>query len=384
MNPERSPGTTITPVGLDLIDFYAAGGLPERQRELLKRKVNQLDSKLSEANFHRLAQLRGILDTLRLVQSRREKNLERLHSVAGGLLRSVLELKPEDFLIIMAHQRTGPNSTPPTDDELSTALRVSVPHLQFRRNQLLKNLESHSPSQLKEVCNLPPSEFDQDTRIRPSARTSFMERFRSMPLALRFLFETGVVLSILVFLMWLIPEIRNRYENSIQKRINDYMIESTLTDAPAPEGIAKDPKIVEAASEPSDIEPEAVQTKSETGNKKPLKVSAGETWRFSFTGANTQDVLTGLAGVLKRLGREEPKSLTVPGGIQFDFYVPTADLTQLKLNLEELTANLQRRTRVQAGDTPTGVNMSWYKKKGMTGRKIPAGHVEVVIWVNTL
>jgi hypothetical protein len=215
---------------------------------------------------------------------------------------------------------------------------------------------------------------------------TLVDRFKTLPLFARFLTETGLVLSALIFLMWLIPEIRNRYETSIQRRINDYLIESTITDAPAPEGTSKTPRVIQPLPEETARAEaaEPVAPKAEASNKRPLKVNAGETWRFSFTGASTQEILNGLGTVLSKMGKDSPKSVTVPGGIQFDFYVPVQELAVLKINLEEMTGQLQRRLSGGPDDPQSSVNMSWYKKRGMQGRKIPNGQVEVVIWVSTL
>jgi hypothetical protein len=366
----------------DLVDFYSGGEIPARNLDLIKDRIDRKVQQQKDPELKSYVGIRETLKELRQMHTRRGYHPAIYLTFSHPVLRELLQLRPEDFLIVMASHRY---SIP--DEELSIILGVSGDHLRFRRNQLQELIANGKADELKKICTAPVAAINQEVQQSQQHRRNIADRFRALPLPARFLFETGFVLSVLIFLMWLIPEVRNRYESSIQKRINDYMIESTISDAPAPEGTSKTPRIVEAP--PSDVskdlapeEPESKSTDSQ--NKRPLKVNTGETWRFSFTGPATNDIMSGITDTLQKMGYEDVKSVTAPGGIQFDFFVPVKDLSNLKLNLEEMTAHLQRRTSSSAPDTPAVVNMSWYKKRGMTGRKVPVGSVEVVIWVSTL
>lgn len=364
----------------DLIDFYSGGAIPARNLELIKDRIGRQVEKQKNAELKPYVGLRETLKELRTMHARRALQPAVYLTLGHPILRELLQLRPEDFLILLASHRYDI-----PDDELSVILDVSADHLRFRREQLRQSVASGKPEELQRICGAPVATINEEIQQSHHQRRNIAERFRSLPLPARFLFETGFVLGVLIFLMWLIPEVRNRYESSVQKRINDYMIESTISDAPAPDGTSKTPRIVEAPPpETNPVAEEPESKPSETQSKRPLKVNAGETWRFSFTGPATNDILTGINETLQKMGYAETKSITAPGGIQFDFFIPVKDLSNLKLNLEEMTAHLQRRTSSSTPDAPAVVNMSWYKKRGMTGRKVPAGNVEVVIWVSTL
>ena len=374
LDPQQHP--------IDLVEFYSGGAVPQRNLDLIKIRIERHIAHQKNPELIPFVSYRQTLKELKEIHTRRAYHPSVYKTFTHPILRELLHLNPEDFLIVMSEVRYGI-----PDVELSIILSMSVENLKFRRNQLNEIVAPSKKEELKKICTAPLESLHEVVHHPQHHRKNILDRFRALPLPARFLFETGIVLSVLVFLMWLIPEVRNRYESSIQKRINDYMIESTISDAPAPEGTSKTPRIVEAP--PADIvnigmPDEADQKITEGQSKKPLKVNAGETWRFSFTGPGTNDILNGVNETLKKMGLEKTKSITVPGGIQFDIFLPTSELSNMKLNLEEMTAHLQRRTSSSGTDAPAVVNMSWYKKKGMTGRKVPSGNVEVVIWVSTL
>jgi hypothetical protein len=269
-------------------------------------------------------------------------------------------------------------------EALSLALQQPEESLRYRVERLSKMFQEQ---------DLSIDSLKSPTQPRP-ARTKSMRRrgkdlltsFHALPMGIRFLIETSFILVSLLLLLWFIPEMRNRYETSIQARINEYLVESALLDAPAPEGTSKEsksPLIQEGAT----LESEENITKSSSeapAQKRQPKVNEGETWRFSFTGSATNEMEAGILEALRSLGVSEQKPLNVPGGIQFDFVLETGKLLNLKTQLESTVGELQRKS-VIAQTTPLAyANMSWYKKKNMGTRKIPAGHVQVIVWVSTL
>ena len=79
----------------------------------------------------------------------------------------------------------------------------------------------------------------------------------------------------------------------------------------------------------------------------------------------------------------------VPGGIQIDFSLNSANLIELKTQLEEMTFRLQRKYNGKEGSnnsalTPGSINMSWYKKNMGASKKLQKGQVQVIIWISTL
>lgn len=365
---------------IDLIDFYAGGAVSQRNLDLIKHRIEKKVSRQKDNDLKIFVSYREALKELEEVHKKRLYHPAIYQNFTNPIFRQLMQLRPEDFLILMSDQRYDM-----PDEELSIIIDASKEHISFRRKQLADMVTSKR-DELKKICTAPVETIAEEGKPALIARKNVFEQFRSLPLPARFMIETGMVLSVLIFLMWLIPEVRNRYENSIQKRINDYLIESTISDAPAPDGTSKTPRIVQPPPEEvhNDTADEPEPKPEDTKNKKPLKVNDGETWRFSFTGTATTEILAEIQNSLKKMGLDQVKSTVAPGGIQFDFYLPTKELATLKVTLEQMAAMLQRKTSSNSPDAPTPVNMSWYKKKNMLGRKINAGHVEVVIWVSTL
>ncbi|MBS1959844.1 MAG: hypothetical protein JST80_10255 [Bdellovibrionales bacterium] len=365
---------------VDLIEFYAGGAVSQRNLDLIKHRVEKKVAYQKDNDLKIFVSYREALKELALIHRKRVYQPTIYQNFTNPIFKQLMQLQPKDLLILLSEQRYGM-----PDEELSIIIEVSKEHILFRRNQLAE-MVTHKRDELKKVCTAPVATLSEENKSSQNSHKNISERFRSLPLPARFLIETGMVLSVLIFLMWLIPEVRNRYENSIQKRINDYLIESTISDAPAPEGTSKSPKIVQPPPEETRVaDTDEPDVKIEDAkSKKPLKVNDGETWRFSFTGTGTNDITTEIQNILKKIGQDQVKSTVSPGGIQFDFYIPTKELANLKSSLEQMTAVLQRKAKSNSPDAPTPISMSWYKKKNMIGRKINAGHVEVVIWVSTL
>ncbi len=126
---------------------------------------------------------------------------------------------------------------------------------------------------------------------------------------------------------------------------------------------------------------------SETPTHKQPKVNEGETWRFSFTGQGQSDLDAQINEILESKTSQKIKPLVVPGGVQFEFFLPTSAVISLKSEFEQLTATLQKKSTAQTPNNslPMGiVNMSWYKKRNLGSRKIPSGNVLVIVWISTL
>ena len=366
----------------DYIQFYLTPRVSSKTIELIGLKSTPPKKNPEKEDDELLTWVAGFRKTLKVLK-KYEKELPHFtnkESAGAALDRgylSMILMTTEDCLLMIGKERYQL-----TDHLMALILNKPEAHLEFKRKQMLRALtekgETFAPTQ-----TIHPSQF-----VPIQKKYTVFQRFRNLPFALRFSIETSVVLLTLISLMWIVPEIRNAYENSVQKKINDYLIESSLVDSPAPEGTSKTPKALPVGEAEPEVAAEPIQKEAENNtNRKQPKVNDGETWRFSFTGASTADLESGIIDILKHQGIESPKPLTVPGGIQFDFAFESQNLLNLKNAFEEMVNRIRNKSDPQAhtsGGSMNGANLSWYKKKNMGTRKIQPGHVQVEIWISTL
>ncbi len=365
---------------LDFLSLYLGPFLPQKNLSLLKLDLIKR-ARRTKADDPALSEVTLIRRTLETITRRRKAILAHLDpmEISNPVFLELLKLPPSDALLLCSSQLF-----PIPIKSLSLALQQPEESLQYRKDRL---------SALFREQNLPIDSLRTLAISKPARNRTMRGRgkdlltsFQALPMGIRFLIETSFVLFFLLLLLWFIPEMRNRYENSIQARINEYLIESALLDSPAPDGTSKSPKAPLAQDTAGPDSEEAV-TKSSSeapAQKRQPKVNEGETWRFSFTGSATNEMEAGILEALRKLSVQEQKPLSVPGGIQLDFVLETGKLLSLKEQLETTIGELQRRS-VSAQTTPLAyANLSWYKKKNMGTRKIPAGHVQVIVWISTL
>ena len=375
---------TLQAIG-DFVEFYLSPDQSVKTIELFQLKILQkaqkLQRKTKDDTLLKVAGFREILKRIRSVRkgARLSAHFQKKPSPEERFYLELVRLSPQDCLMVIAQARYGID-----DSLLSLILKRSEPSIAFRRSQLQKHFLEEGVSQV-DPATIAPRSLTPAIQTAPTRQSrNAYHVFQSLPFAARFAVETLIVLSTLVFLMWVIPEIRNMYENAIQKRINDYLVESSLIDSPAPEGTSKDPKVVPTpAEEEADAEPAPTDEPSAASKKQP-RVNSGETWRFSFTGSMTNEIENDVLEVLKKLSLDQHQPLTVPGGIQFDFMTPIANLIPLKISLEDMTSDIQRKSPNSRQSMMSAANMSWYKRKMIGGRKIPPGQVQVMIWISTL
>lgn len=173
-----------------------------------------------------------------------------------------------------------------------------------------------------------------------------------------------------IFILWSIPEIRKKYENWALKRTSEYFVSNEIKSAPVPAELDKRPNIIQS-DEASEDSTSSLREKQKAERKQP-KVTDGDVWRFSFTGTGKGDLEKELKDIVQRFSAQPIKPSVAPGGIQFDTYVKSSDLIEIKMAFESLTDS-QSNT----------LKMSWYKKK-MGTKKIPSAHVEVIVWISTI
>jgi hypothetical protein len=364
---------------LRFAEFYLGPIMSRKSLDLLKLELVKPASKTEDPALGELSALRELASVMGKKRKALFSDDERQSSLSSEQ-KELYALEPEDALLLASHH---PFRIPLKD--LSLAFGHPEESLKFRTQALLRRLDDAGIGMETWDTSSQPRESGYSSAPRP---TNWIESFRGLPVGLRLTIETSFILSGLMVLLWLIPEIRNRYETSIQRRINDYLIESSLLDAPAPEGTSKTPRPpVETPIETGAEESEAPVSRSsseEPSARKQPKVNEGETWRFSFTGSATNEIESGVLEILKSYPSEQIKPLTVPGGIQFDFMLAIGQLIPLKAKLESLVYDLQSRTTTDRQGGINSVNMSWYKKRNMGTRKIPDAHVQVIVWISTL
>ena len=389
---------TIQDTLFSFIDFYLTPILETKSIEQTKLKLGKKSS--GKIGDHFLSEVHLIRKTLKMLTHKRKMMLAMFHPETSleKTYLEVLRMDPVDCLIL-----TSESLFQIPKAHLSLALKTSTESISFRRKQLLTIFEEEGIA-VPELQKL----LKNTTRLRServSSKMNWVERFQRLPLSIRFTLESGVVLLSLTTLLWIIPEVRNRYENSIQKRINDYLIESSLVDAPPPSPQIQDHNLPHSSSEPSlvsgpvnqaHISPTEAEednlivdksssvNMSEVNSRKQPKVVAGETWRFSFTGTGpaTTDIESAISAEIQRLNVATAKPTLVPGGIQFDFLIPVDQVIALKMSLERKTYEIQQKySPTNAGSI---ANFSWYKKRNMGTRIIPGAHVQVIIWISTL
>ena len=367
---------TIEQTLFRFVDFYLSPMLTQKSIDLLKIR---LDRKSKRSQDLLLRDVRLIRDAMHLLSGKRKTMIAVFHpeTALEKTYLEMLRLEPSDCLIL-----TSENLFQIPKEQLSLALKTSIESIEFRRKQLQAIFEEEGISHL-EITALVDASTHFRTENMPE-KMSFIQRFQRLPLALRFTVESAAVLLSLLALLWVIPEIRNRYESSIQKRINDYLIESSLVDSPPPIGSnAQAP--IPSQDALNEVEEDNVVTKSSSdgvNSRKQPKVNEGETWRFSFTGTATTEIEGATTAVIQKLNLNAPKPTTVPGGIQFDFNVPVDQVINLKAALEQKTEEIQQKNL--SSGIGSVANFSWYKKHNMGTRKIPSNYVQIIIWISTL
>lgn len=364
---------------LKLIELYLHSSIPPKGIALAKLRI---ESKIGKINDPLLREVEFVRSTVHLLEKKRKlvsSTLASTHSPAH--IQALKQLSPSDFLILLSQKHF-----PISPEILSLALHIPKDSLLFRAEQLQRQfgkfrLTSQDLDQILLTNNI---EGSDGIVVR---KTTLLQRFQNLPFLVRFATETTAIILGLIAILWAVPAIRNSYENSIQKRINDYLIENSLVDSPAPSGTQKTGRAPDpAALEANEVIDEATTKSSsnEASSRKQPKVNEGEVWRFSFTGSATSEVEGGIIEIISKRSTDKQKPLTVPGGIQFDFLLPVDQVIPLKTELEQKVAEIQSKADSTKQSPMSLANLSWYKKKTISTRKIPANHVQVVIWISTL
>jgi hypothetical protein len=219
---------------------------------------------------------------------------------------------------------------------------------------------------------------------------------------IRPLLEGALFVGVLALAFWGVPEIKALYDQAMERKLNSYLLENVITDAPIPKGMEPKAPVVTANQTPASPQTNTNEnsqglTKSAKGtlSKKPPipdpKVLAGEIWRFSWTGPDPDRTRSMVEDVLKQELGGKPQGNVIPGGIQYDLELMVSQVIPLKHAFEtriSLEQSKAAETLDSSGETPTGVStvpqLSWYKRTPQRQNISKKNHVQVVIWVSTL
>lgn len=337
----------------DFIELYLSIDLPKKEIDLIKVRsfceIKNEDSLEQTVNSFRKA----ITNTNKHYSKHRTK----AHYALPEKLESLLHLSPEEFLILVGGIRYGLSL-----DALSLILKRPIETIRFRIEHLRNSIQL-SEHEIKEIhLSLKPLE---------KRRFSQIQKIKNKIKPQRYLWESMIIMFSIIMVLWSIPALRGRYENWIQKKTSEYFVSGAIKEAPIPPELDTKPNVIEPEAINTTEEP--LTTDSAKAERKQPKASDGEVWRFSFTGSAKLDLEKELKSITEKYASQPPRTSRAPGGIQYDAFVKVSELIPLKMAFEAI-ADTQTQT----------LKMSWYKKKGMPSKKVPSGHVEVVIWISTI
>lgn len=337
----------------DFIELYFSTDLPKKEVELLKVKALAA-SKTPDPLEQTIHSFRK---ALHLGKKHHEKIRSKTIHEKEQEHNTLHELSPEDFLIVIARKRYGISS-----ETLSLILKTPVDSLRFREDHLIERLKVHD----EDIKNL-----HLKFRIHEKKGTTHFQSLKHKIRPQRFIWESSIIMALILFLLWSIPSLKKRYDLWVERKTNEYFILQNTKDSPIPEEF----KTKETSLNPeiNTTEEPAIQEPQLKTERKQPKVSEGEVWRFSFNGYSKENLNEEIKEALQNYTEQTVKSSVAPGGTQYDAFVKTDDLISLKMKLESF-----------ADAHPSTLKMSWYKKKNMGGRKIPTAHVEVLIWISTI
>lgn len=223
------------------------------------------------------------------------------------------------------------------------------------------------------------------------------------PLILRTSLEgLGIGIGILAVVA-ITPRIRVLYERSVERRLEAISLgdlvmpnegDEDLTAAPGtPLARGKNLAVASEGEAEDDFEgederePEKPTTKK---SKDDLRVGSSEIWRFNLKTDSPREMRAKVVQILSelRLPADTPGlgGIEAPGGIQFDLYVPTYAVSNVKNQLQRLVAPNQRSvlshrpSHSAIDNTSISDLFTWYRNKSR--RKVPAGKARVVIWLS--
>ena len=211
-----------------------------------------------------------------------------------------------------------------------------------------------------------------------------VSRWQKIPWYLRVLLECGLIVTGVITLVSSTPKLRELYENHIEKNLKTLedptiafedlsLQEKEVTQTP--ENLTQES--MDSGSESTELNGEDESTSSNSN------LSGSQLWRFTLKTVSPDELR---AEILKVLNKFSPPIKTagalgvqVPGGIEFNFLLPTDQINDLKKQLHELTQN----TTIHQQSIPSGAGsdaFTWYRVHSK--KKLPTGKAQVIIWIS--
>ncbi len=357
----------------------------------IPRAIQNLMRKFDQKSILEIEAFQQILQAVTL--HRENRNITTDHSdVHQTLMTSLCRLPPLYSFVLMAKYRWEWSDEKISELANETTSRIQFIH-QIAIEELLERADTElisSQEELVAILQSLPLNKDSAHLHRTSHSLTSPKKWTNFRTKwfVRLFTESTLILGILVLIFWVIPEMRATYDRLVIKKVNSYLLEDVLTSAPVPPGMeVKTPSnIPQPTAETNPAEEQPVNLSPE--KSKPPKVSAGELWRFSFTGSDATRIQEMIDQSLTSAINEKQKASSVPGGIQYEFDIPTNSLAPLKIAFEtgllKLRNELSREAQSASGDTGASVHLSWYKRPYQGDKKPGAGKIRVVVWISTL
>lgn len=410
---------TLQEIAQDILHINLAPFLPHREIEILTHSLNQKfpNTPAHQPSYEEGAPLEIFVTVLQDCLAKIKKNTKNKQDFLTPLRRpgnpyqlsepsllylELLRLQTHEFFILLALTRYRiPISI------LGITLQQSEDSILFQHQRLLNALDHHltqrsHPGNSYKVLtsDFEPLILELKSHSPHSSTNTFIYKkfnYNTLPLPVKYSLELLAGFVVFGALIWSIPKIRKSYESSLNKKINEHLMDYGISDAPAPLGLNPPSPSTEVqasgqTSDPSTEEtPETLkpQQQSSPKEKKQPKVTSGETWRFSFTGvAGSTNLESEVQTTLeKTVANIVTKKSTVPGGIQIEAQVSVSSLIPIKSSLEDIVFKINQKNKngnETTRATSTELNLSWYKKNMTQNQKINKGQVLVIIWISTL
>ncbi len=199
----------------------------------------------------------------------------------------------------------------------------------------------------------------------------------------------GVTIAVaILFVVAMAPRIRSLYERGLQRRLDEFSLEATLSDTAPDSPLTRGRSLPSMQKAAGSVVSDDFSSEAET-EAEPVRVGQSEIWRFNFRTNSPRELRNKIVQILKDAGVSAESNVggaEFPGGIQFDLLVPVETLAQIKQQLQKLTVGLihppAAAETLEDSDAGTAARepFTWYKVKSK--RALPAGKTRVVIWLS--
>lgn len=289
-------------------------------------------------------------------------------------------------------------------EEISHAIKIPVESIQLRVEQALNILyewiwesdpSQESSSDLEGLFEIlrnsiqsqSPNVSGEENSLQEeesiSTETKSSSHWRRQPWFVRTSVEGFGVAAILIFVVAIVPQIQSLFNQSTERKF-DISVED-IEDAADIEidlpGVSLDqssPDITKG--EDSDYSTNSDSPQSE---RPKIRVGAREIWRFNIHSESPEEVRPLIAAALSKLKyqlkEKEKNGVTVPGGIQFTFFLPSKMIPELMEKVEKIALSIDQ---VRTPGIRTKKTFTWFKSRSR--KRVPRGKTHVFIWLSQL